>query len=81
VDNDSAYSYDDWKISLAYDLGKAGKTFQGMTVGVAYTDTTDDTCAYGRFSDTCTINGVPAAGAFPDKISGGNTTVWISKTF
>lgn len=83
LNNDKLYSYDDWKISLAYDLGKAGKSFENMTVGVAYTDTSGATCAgYGAYTDTCTVSGVAGlTGAYPKKISGGNTTVWISKTF
>jgi uncharacterized protein (TIGR02001 family) len=28
----------DWKVSLAYDLGKASAVTKGMTLGVAYTD-------------------------------------------
>jgi uncharacterized protein (TIGR02001 family) len=31
--------YDDWKVSADYDLGKLGKLGDGMTLGVAYTDT------------------------------------------
>ena len=83
VNNDQAYSYDDWKVSLSYDLSKAGKTFDGMTVDVAYTDTHGANCyGYGAYTTTCTVNGVSSlTGAYPKKISGGNSTVWISKTF
>ena len=38
-DNNSAQDYDDWKVSAAFDMGKVGKVFDGVTVGVAYTDT------------------------------------------
>lgn len=64
--NDNLYSYDDWKVSLTYDLGKASKTFEGMTIGVAYTDTNSNPNGY-------TING--------RNIGDGTTTVWLSKSF
>ena len=66
VSNDSLYSYEDWKISATYDLGKASKTFDGMTIGVAYTDTNTKAAGY-------TING--------RNIGDGTTTVWLSKAF
>ncbi|MEK6663663.1 MAG: TorF family putative porin [Pseudomonadota bacterium] len=80
--NDNLYSYDDWKISAAYDMGKIGKTFDGMTVGIAYTDTSSaHVCGYGRFSQTATANGASCNGVFPKDVADGKTTVWISKTF
>lgn len=83
IGNDGAYSYDDIKVSLAYDMGKIGKTFDGMTVGVAYTDTSSASClGYGRFSETCSVNGVAGqSGVYPKNIAKGSGTVWISKTF
>ena len=42
LSNDDLFSYEDWKISLAYDMGKIGKTFDGMTVGIAFTDTSGE---------------------------------------
>lgn len=82
LNNDNLYSYDDWKISAAYDMGKLGKTFDGMTVGVAYTDTSSANCqGYGSYSSTCSVNGFSSTGVYPKDIADGKTTVWISKTF
>jgi len=64
--NDNLYSYDDYKISLAYDLGKASKTFSGMTVGVAYTDTNAKDAGYTILNKN---------------IGKSQTTVWVSKSF
>ena len=79
--NDNLYSYDDWKVSATYDMGKVGKTFTGVTVGVAYTDTNGNTCGYGAFNQTRTISGASCTGVYPKNIADGQTTVWISKTF
>lgn len=80
--NDNLYSYNDYKISLAYDMGKASKTFDGMTVGIAYTDTSSaHTCGYGKWSQTGTANGAACTGVFPKDVADGKATVWISKTF
>lgn len=82
LSNDDLFSYEDWKISVAYDMGKIGKTFDGMTVGVAFTDTSSATCAgYGKYSETCSIKGNSLVGAYPKNIANGQTTVWLSKTF
>lgn len=80
--NDDLFSYEDYKISLAYDLSKASKTFSGMTLGVAYTDTSSaNTCGYGAFNQTSRVNGSACSGVFPKNIADGQGTVWISKTF
>lgn len=80
--NDNLYSYDDWKISATYDIGKLGKTFSGMTAGVAYTDTNGNNCGYGGYNQSAIVNGTAcSAGAYPQHIGNGETTVWISKTF
>ncbi|MBT9614236.1 MAG: hypothetical protein IV108_13315 [Burkholderiales bacterium] len=79
--NDNLYSYDDWKISAAYDMGKIGKTFDGMTVGVAYTDTNGTACGYGAWNQSQSISGTSCSGVYPKNIGDGQTTVWISKTF
>lgn len=82
LNNDNAYSYEDWKISASYDMGKVGKTFDGMTVGVAYTDTSGATCqGYGSINTTCTVNGFSNTGIYPKNIANSQTTVFISKTF
>jgi uncharacterized protein (TIGR02001 family) len=65
--NVSAADYDDWKVSASYDLGKLGKLGDGMTLGVAYTDTDAGT---GFWTD---LNG--------EYLGKDTTTVWISKAF
>ena len=79
--NDNLYSYDDWKLSATYDMGKVGKTFNGVTVGVAYTDTNGNACGYGAFNQSRTISGTSCTGVYPKNIADGQTTVWIAKTF
>lgn len=66
-DNNSAQDYDDWKISLAYDMSKLGKLSSGMTIGLMYTDTNADET---KWTD---VNG--------EYLGDGTATVWISKTF
>jgi uncharacterized protein (TIGR02001 family) len=51
VDEDDA-SYNDWKISLTYDLGKATSVLGGTTLGVAYTDTDAEEDFYGDLGDS-----------------------------
>lgn len=80
--NDNLFSYEDWKVSLTYDMGKASKTFDGMTVGVAYTDTSSaHTCGYGAWNQSSTANGTSCSGVFPKDVADGKATVWVSKTF
>ncbi|MBU4500626.1 MAG: TorF family putative porin [Gammaproteobacteria bacterium] len=67
-DNNSAQDYDDWKVSLAYDMGKLSDVTSGVTVGVAYTDTNADKS--GVWTD---LNG--------EYLGDATTTVWISKAF
>lgn len=66
-ENNSGQDYDDWKVSLAYDMGKLGKLGDGVTVGVAYTDTNAKT---GSWTDDNS-----------EFLGKDTTTVWISKTF
>lgn len=66
-DGNSAQDYDDWKISMAYDLGKLSKVTSGMTIGVMYTDTN---ASRRVWTDT--------NGEFLGKDT---TTVWLSRTF
>jgi uncharacterized protein (TIGR02001 family) len=80
--NDELYSYNDYKISLTYDMGKMSKTFEAMTLGVAYTDTSSaHTCGYGAFDQSGSANGAGCFGVFPKDIAKGTGTIWISKTF
>jgi len=66
-ENNGAQDYDDWKVSLAYDMGKLSKVTSGVTVGVMYTDTDADSAVW-----------TDANGEFLGKDT---TTVWISKAF
>lgn len=59
--------YDDWKISLAYDMGNLSKVASDVTVGVAYTDTN---AKKANWTD-----------ANSEYLGDGTTTVWISKSF
>lgn len=82
VSYDDFLSYSDYRVSLAYDLGKVSNTFKATEVGVMYTDTSgDDVCGYGKFTQTGTLNGAPCSGVFPDEISGSHATVWLKRTF
>jgi uncharacterized protein (TIGR02001 family) len=66
-DNDTLYSYDDWKIGLTYALPK------DFTIGVFYTDTSSaNRLGYGSVSE---------GGVFPRNIAKGTGTVFIKKTF
>lgn len=66
-ENNSAQDYNDWKVSLAYDAGKMSKVLDGVTVGVAYTDTDADRAAW--------------TDANTEYLGKNTTTVWISKAF
>jgi len=66
-ENTGAQDYDDWKVSLAYDMGKLSKVTEGVTVGVMYTDTDADSAVW-----------TDGNGEFLGKDT---TTVWISKAF
>ncbi|MDP2031050.1 MAG: TorF family putative porin [Thiobacillus sp.] len=66
-DNNSAQDYDDWKVSLAYDMGKLGSVTSGVTIGLAYTDTNAEEA-----------NWTDANGEY---LGDGTTTFWISKAF
>jgi len=65
--NVSAMNYDDWKVSASYDLSKLGKLGDGMTLGVAYTDTNADESVWTDMNDKF--------------LGKGATTVSISKAF
>lgn len=44
----SLFSYNDWRISLAYDMGKLGEKLAGTEVGVMYTDNTAKAAGYSK---------------------------------
>ena len=80
--NDDLYSYNDWRISAAYDLGKVSKMLGGAEVGMMYTDTSGaNVCGYGSVSESGSANGVPCTGAFPKNIADAQFTAWFKKTF
>ena len=66
-ENNSDYDYEDWKVSAAYDMGKLGQLGDGVTVGVAYTDTN---AKKGPWTD--------GNGEF---LGDSTTTVYITKAF
>lgn len=63
-ENFPAQDYDDWKVSLTYSMGKASKLMEGVTIGIAYTDTN----ASAAWTDLNVTD-----------LGKGTTTVWISK--
>lgn len=69
-DGNGGQDYDDWKLSLTYDMGKASKVMEGVTVGIAFTDTNAKKANWS--------NGLATAGN-TDFLGESATTVWISK--
>ncbi|MGB7990737.1 MAG: TorF family putative porin [Candidatus Methylophosphatis roskildensis] len=71
--NDSIYSYDDWRISVAYDLGKLGPKLAGTEVGLIYTDTNSASkIGYGSVSE---------GGVYPKNIADDQLTAYVKRTF
>ena len=68
----SVQDYDDWKVSMTYDMGKLSDKMSGVTVGIAYSDT--------DANSTFWSNAAPPTGD-SDFIGDSATTVWISKVF
>ncbi|MDP2432042.1 MAG: TorF family putative porin [Pseudomonadota bacterium] len=68
--NNGGQDYDDWKVSLAYDLGQSSPVMSGMTVGIAYSDTNANSAVWS--------NPVLLGGADLGKST---TSVWVSKSF
>jgi len=69
ADNDKVYSYEDWRVSLAYDLSKASSSLAGTEIGIMYTDTSSASKAgYGK-------------GVYPKNIASDQVTVWLKRTF
>jgi len=67
ANNDTLYSYDDWKIGISYTLPK------DFTIGAFYTDTSSaDPRGYGSVGE---------GGVYPRNISKGTGTIYIQKTF
>jgi len=64
----SIYSYNDWRASLAYDLGKFGEKLAGTEAGVMYTDTNGKTAGYG-------------AAIYGKNIAANQVTFYIKRTF
>lgn len=79
--NDSVYSYDDYRISLAYDMSKVSKTFTGMEVGIMATGTSSaDNCGYGSTAQAC-AQGAGLTGVYPKNTADDRTTIWLKKSF
>lgn len=66
-ENNGAQDYDDWKLSLTYDLGKLIQVGSGVTVGVMYSDSNADRAVW-----------TDGNGEFLGKDT---TTVWIARAF
>ena len=79
VDNDKVYSYEDWRISLAYDLSKASSSLAGTEIGIMYTDTSSaNKAGYGK---TTQIGAGGLSGVYPKNIASDQVTVWLKRTF
>lgn len=79
---DDLLSYNDYRVSLAYDLGKSSKTLAGAEVGIMYTGTSSaNPCGYGAFNQAGTVGGAACTGVYPKEISNGRATVWLKKSF
>ncbi|MHB1052204.1 MAG: TorF family putative porin [Thiobacillus sp.] len=65
--NNGAQDYTDWKVSLAYDMGKLSNVTSGVTVGVMYTDTDADKSVWTDGNN--------------EFLGKSTTTVWVSKAF
>jgi uncharacterized protein (TIGR02001 family) len=65
--NNSDQDYDDWKVSLAYDMGKLSTATSGMTAGVMYTDTNAKKSFWTDGNN--------------EFLGKATTTVWLSKSF
>lgn len=72
-DNNGVQDYDDWKLSVAYDMGKLAGVLSGVTLGLAYSDT-----------DTASGNGTASSAPWTDAngqdLGEGTAFVWIAKT-
>ena len=72
ANNDTLFSYSDWKIGLTYALPK------DFTIGAYYTDTSSaDVRGYGATTEC--VGAV--CGVYPRNIAKGTGTIFISKTF
>jgi uncharacterized protein (TIGR02001 family) len=66
-DNNKDQDYDDWKVSVTYDMGKLSNTLSGVTFGIAYTDTD---AKKTKWTD-----------ANNEYLGDSTTTVWLTKSF
>ncbi|HEX6829094.1 MAG TPA: TorF family putative porin, partial [Burkholderiales bacterium] len=79
---DDMMSYDDYRISIAYDLGKASKLFSGAEIGAMYTGTSGaNVCGYGSTTQLGSLGGFACSGIYPKEIADDQFTVWFKKTF
>jgi uncharacterized protein (TIGR02001 family) len=72
LSNDEQYSYDDWKLGITYDLGKASGVLKGVTIGGFYTSSNGSAQGYGSVAE---------GGVFPRNISDGTFTAFVQKAF
>jgi uncharacterized protein (TIGR02001 family) len=72
LSNDEQYSYDDWKLGVTYDLGKASDVLKGVTLGGFYTSSDGSVQGYGSVAE---------GGVYPKNLSDGTFTVFLQKTF
>jgi uncharacterized protein (TIGR02001 family) len=68
----SVQDYDDWKVSVTYDMGKLSNVMSGVTLGVAYSDTDVDGGNGTAFS-------APWTDSNGQDLGDGTAYVWITK--
>ncbi len=86
VSNDDLFSYKDWSLSIAYDLGKAIKKLEGYELGAMYTDTdVENVCGYGSITDVGFLAGPLGSGTctgiFPKNNADSQFVVWFKGSF
>ncbi len=66
-ENNGPADYNDWKISLAYDMSKLSDKLEGVTFGVAYTDTDAKKAVWTDVNN--------------EYLGKGRASAWITKVF
>ena len=70
--NDAIDSYQDWKLGVTYDMGKASEVLKGVTIGGYYTKANVENLGYGSVSQ---------GGVYPRNLGDGTFTAFLSKSF
>jgi uncharacterized protein (TIGR02001 family) len=71
MNNDSIWSYEDWRVGVSYALPK------DFTIGAYYTDTTGSSSSGTNFA----YGQLDTGGPYPNNVGKGTGTIYIKKTF